>query len=1042
MVAELIPVVDLRFLSQSELATLALSSPNSFDLRRCDDVVVPKIDRSVFNESAGSRKQTYSRLRLAPPKADSPSLPPSLPRRRGRPRSIPLHTAAAATPSASAPPASEDNPKDPDFRENLLIASYLRQLFSREDPSSQTLTLNKAVSTVCTNENNDGWENILAAAEEAQKALILAEDHDRETLNSKGVAVDLVALGQMEDPFGEELRRRTLGLKTEEHLLGFLSGVEGQWGSRRKRRRFVDASLFGDVLPRSWKLLLGLKRKEGVAWVDCRRYVSPNGHQFLSCKEVSSYILSLQGAMPPIYDQDDNNAPQFDKVLHESNAGQIHQSSNGSSSFSSPTPTSHVSGNQEKQPEGTSCYNATPISYISCDNGKQQFLSSQQRRAKRRKLGKAIVDGVILRDGKFECQFCHKTFSERHRYNGHIGAHVRYQGITAEALVDESSARKITDQSSWAVVPYTSSDKDVSTMKTDASHTIQCIKPQNSPQAAGDQAEISTAKSTDGGHLKGIIEEGIATESKCNGCADSIFPSASDLNATPHDCSPMTTKESSPIKPIDSEVSDCVMVCNNTSPIHDEKSFEEARLNTSSDAVPLFSPHPLVENRKATDVTPFSSTISQSFNVSPVPTHLDDALCNLNNEIDIHSSVSKTKDAASPDLANLGAASCNADEALNFPSIGKTFDGLSLAALDADNIVRETINDSGLPLIPSKVEVLEKSDCNSINYTAHNSVCTSDYMDADNNTCYDLSLSLMDMDVKAKDKHNGINPTGNLTSEFENYNDKLLVEIENHSFSLSGNQPNNECNYKPREGQDANEYLHQLFEKDAVLENSMPGTLQNGSTFTSFSSELIRDIGANTDCPFGTDINECDLQEIAKPINELEFFFGGSNSANEGNAANELIENDAESKSVHISLSNSSWLRSANVLPVLDMLPDQCGGELGEINQKNENLQAFEELRLGSIEPSDFALFTGQDSRTVVEPSISLGYSSELEDQNCSSFQLGWNISLGSMDNTNSFTCVCVWCSAEFTHEHDNDEPRAETLGFICTSCKAKFSGP
>lgn len=273
MVAELIPVVDLRFLSQSELATLALSSPNAFDLRRCDDVVVPKIDRSVFNESAGSRKQTYSRLRLAPPKADSPSLPPSLPRRRGRPRSIPLHTAAAACPSASSPPASEDNPKDPDFRENLLIASYLRQLFSREDPSSQTLTLNKAVSTVCTNENNEGWENILAAAEEAQKALILAEDHDRETLNSKGVAVDLVALGQMEDPFGEELRRRTLGLKTEEHLLGFLSGVEGQLGSRRKRRRFVDASLFGDVLPRSWKLLLGLKRKEGVAWLDCRRYV-------------------------------------------------------------------------------------------------------------------------------------------------------------------------------------------------------------------------------------------------------------------------------------------------------------------------------------------------------------------------------------------------------------------------------------------------------------------------------------------------------------------------------------------------------------------------------------------------------------------------------------------------------------------------------------------------------------------------------------------------------------------------------------------------
>ncbi|KAJ7965721.1 Methyl-CpG-binding domain-containing protein 8 [Quillaja saponaria] len=72
---ESLPLIDLRLLSQSELYSLSLcSSSSSSPLdRRCDDdVVIPKIDRSVFNESAGSRKQTFSRLRLAPRNSQMP----------------------------------------------------------------------------------------------------------------------------------------------------------------------------------------------------------------------------------------------------------------------------------------------------------------------------------------------------------------------------------------------------------------------------------------------------------------------------------------------------------------------------------------------------------------------------------------------------------------------------------------------------------------------------------------------------------------------------------------------------------------------------------------------------------------------------------------------------------------------------------------------------------------------------------------------------------------------------------------------------------
>ncbi|KAG5612649.1 hypothetical protein H5410_023930 [Solanum commersonii] len=65
--AKSIPTVDLRLLSQSELYSLSLCSTTDYNPCRDDDFIIPKIDRSVFNESAASRKQTYSRIPYAPP---------------------------------------------------------------------------------------------------------------------------------------------------------------------------------------------------------------------------------------------------------------------------------------------------------------------------------------------------------------------------------------------------------------------------------------------------------------------------------------------------------------------------------------------------------------------------------------------------------------------------------------------------------------------------------------------------------------------------------------------------------------------------------------------------------------------------------------------------------------------------------------------------------------------------------------------------------------------------------------------------------------
>lgn len=53
-----------------------------------------------------------------------------------------------------------------------------------------------------------------------------------EIVNKNGGVVDIVALGSLEDPYGEELRRRTEGMiGSEEELLSFMWDLGGQWCS-------------------------------------------------------------------------------------------------------------------------------------------------------------------------------------------------------------------------------------------------------------------------------------------------------------------------------------------------------------------------------------------------------------------------------------------------------------------------------------------------------------------------------------------------------------------------------------------------------------------------------------------------------------------------------------------------------------------------------------------------------------------------------------------------------------------------------------------
>ncbi|KAG7966356.1 hypothetical protein I3843_08G046500 [Carya illinoinensis] len=252
---EALSLVDIRLLSQPELYSLVLcsssSDPSFSSTYGNDDFLIPKIDRSVFNESAGSRKQTYSRLRLAPRKPQSP-------------------TRSSFSSTARQIPEPLDE-------ENSQIISLLKQLFAAETSPTQTTMAYIPINVVA----NEG-EMKRKRGRPLKNENLLTESCQSER--------EMAA-----DPYGEELKRRTEVLQTEADFLGFLSGLRGEWWRKSRKKRIVTASDFGHALPNGWKLMLSIKKRAGRVRLHCRRYVSPNGWQFVSCKDVSSYFFSSFG---------------------------------------------------------------------------------------------------------------------------------------------------------------------------------------------------------------------------------------------------------------------------------------------------------------------------------------------------------------------------------------------------------------------------------------------------------------------------------------------------------------------------------------------------------------------------------------------------------------------------------------------------------------------------------------------------------------------------------------------------------------------------
>ncbi|KAK1359239.1 hypothetical protein POM88_043713 [Heracleum sosnowskyi] len=318
---ESLPEIKLSDLSQSELHTLSLCSNSAFKLHNNNDLITPFLNPSIFNKSAGASRQIYSRQYR---------------RRRNS------HKPVISGHFGPAHDVSEG--------EDRTIVGCLKKLLGVQE--EEFSSLERGNEGGFGEVSNDGrviegglgeFSGFERGVERNLGAIVVYnsdEGNERKrkrkrgsggksnvevelsNVNADGVVVDFEGLGDSDEYYSEELKKRTEGLRTEEEGLGFLRGLNGKWCSRRKKRKFVDASEFGDRFPVGWKILLGLRRRNGCVSVYCRRYVSPAGEHFVSCKEASLYLQSYFGDRDnQKIDQMAANVEQVGNVASETHAG-------------------------------------------------------------------------------------------------------------------------------------------------------------------------------------------------------------------------------------------------------------------------------------------------------------------------------------------------------------------------------------------------------------------------------------------------------------------------------------------------------------------------------------------------------------------------------------------------------------------------------------------------------------------------------------------------------------------------------------------------
>ncbi|XP_062199271.1 uncharacterized protein LOC133901789 [Phragmites australis] len=1100
-------VVDLRALTQSDLVALAAASPYAVDPRRgrrsdADFLPPSKIDRAVFNESAGSRKQTFSRYRVATNISHNLS---------------PTATAAAAAFSSSAAyaPTEEDS-------ENRLIVFHLQRLFSRDDPSyppplpipPRTQTLTAPAIT----------------APAPSLPLAAAVDPDREVMNPKGVAVDLARLAELVDPYGEELRKRTAGLGVESELLGFMNALEGQWGSRRRRRKFVDAGMFGDHLPRGWKLLLGLKRKERVAWINCRHYVSPKGHQFATFKEVSSYLMSLLG-----YPEAKPTATQSNSAgvhgLDVLNSVGLHQQTDSIEEkrialpVTSVTLFSHLSDSHQQKLQNDETRIETNIkgcrkcnlTFHDQSAYMQHQLSFHQRKAKRRRVSKSGELGTSI-DGKFETQECQKTSEEGPGNFGHGVADVKYQGQSPANLFDGPFSVELGGRPSLVAVPHgfqemtalSQLEKEPSAREHVSGYHKEPLKEMT---GFPEQEKVPAAGEPASGHYMDPLKElpGFPEQEKGPVAGEPISGHHQDPahNSDDHKAHDGACHGAIASLAIDAESK--FNTCNSTN-VHENDSSRDLERSNADCAEKFYRPDetcsiPKVVSAttdypgesKSTDDPMECADITQSKQVSePCDLlHVKLGSCpeenNFSNQLE-SSPLSTAVDE--PDPADDCNIACNVVDPTSFENEKPFEDNImncEMTSLKDDEIksgarIRDVNLNSCLDTLFSPVSGGNYETSNTPDDDTRSSIIAQCFGTSsnDDNACKDGNFANQNSASKGENFVNQKNDmvyqsnltmgpippaqinvncftSCSMTREIKNYGNRCEDNAK-EALADSQNVTSNETGF------DVEAYNNDIF-NGTITESSLAqlnnainmktdfascyslselNTLTGGtatdeidihSIRSSFVSSTSRN-EPNEHCTLDFDIKGSMLEVLEKSGSDLENQYNGTGPSCDSLPTAGTSGNIDDFMSMQTNFGSfTSLVRAVEDVPLCRIIQDQCDLQLGFGGPKQPMYPSFEQqLRMASAGVPPYGSMSRHDSVPVPEPTLMLGYAPQLG--SCPPpFQLGWGPSLSKMVGGCVLQSVCVWCNSQFHHFGTVAEQQADSLGYICPACKGKFSG-
>nr|GMD02809.1 uncharacterized protein LOC109167102 [Ipomoea batatas] len=237
-----------------------------------------------------------------------------------------------------------------------------------------------------------------------------------------GVPIDFTALERGgDDAFTEELNRRTAGMETRDQLFRFIEGLGGEWLNRK--RMCVDAGEFVDVLPAGWKVTVAIKpSRQGRSVPYFYRYISPSGEQFPSCKEVARFLQTQFLSRPTAQNvavlpgEDDGDGVNCTAVVPD-----IALEMHGEEILPEGT---------DNQAGGVQIHDRYYCEFCKIGfNERTEFARHRRFHRKTRSGGyrnrPPLTDGMIMKDGKYGCQFCPKVFDRLTSYTGHVGIHLR-----------------------------------------------------------------------------------------------------------------------------------------------------------------------------------------------------------------------------------------------------------------------------------------------------------------------------------------------------------------------------------------------------------------------------------------------------------------------------------------------------------------------------------------------------------------------------------------------------------------------------------------